>query len=161
MSETESLALYVKRSTLSQDLNDEECLVLAQAMNLHTLGQGEYLLQQGQFGDTLHLIVAGRAAVTRQTVGGPITLHVMEPGSLAGEMGFVDHLPHTVSVIALEPITTLALTREAFEALLPQHPELVYHVLRAIVRLEHSTLGHMNCQYEEMHNYISKTHGRY
>jgi hypothetical protein len=33
--------------------------------------------------------------------------------------------------------------------------------MRAIVRLEHRTLGRMNLQFVEMHNYITKSNGRY
>jgi CRP/FNR family cyclic AMP-dependent transcriptional regulator len=43
----------------------------------------------------------------------------------------------------------------------PEHPNMTYHVMRAIIRLVHSTLKRMNMQYIEMSNYITKTHGRY
>jgi CRP-like cAMP-binding protein len=119
------------------------------------------LLHEGQSDDTLHLLISGRMAVSKRTSGEALTLHIMEPGALAGEMGFVDRTRHTVSLVAMEPATVLCLRREAFEALVPQYPELIYHVMRAIVRLEHRTLGRMNLQFVEMHNYITKSNGRY
>jgi CRP/FNR family cyclic AMP-dependent transcriptional regulator len=80
---------------------------------------------------------------------------------LTGEMGFVDGTKHAASVVAIEPTTVLCLSREAFETLVPDHPNMTYHVMRAIIRLVHTTLTRMNTQYIEMSNYITKTHGRY
>ena len=53
------------------------------------------------------------------------------------------------------------ISRQDMEALLPEDPELVYKVMRAIVRTVHTILRRMNVQYVEMTNYIAHDHGRY
>lgn len=152
---------HIRNSPLAQDLTERDCGFLEQVMEQRELEAGEYLLREGATDDTLHIVVAGRLAVTRDTTGENITLHVMGPGSLAGEMGFVDGAAHSASIVAQDRSTVLSLKREDFEKLVPEHPNLVYHFMRAIVRLGHATLKRMNIQFVEMSNYITQTHGRY
>ena len=40
-------------------------------------------------------------------------------------------------------------------------PQLVYGIMRGIIRSVHRILGEMNMHYVELNNYITKTHGRY
>jgi CRP-like cAMP-binding protein len=53
------------------------------------------------------------------------------------------------------------LDRKDFEELLKEDPDLVYKVMRAIVRTVHAIVRRMNIQYVEMTNYIAREHGRY
>ncbi|MEJ2633426.1 MAG: cyclic nucleotide-binding domain-containing protein [Acidihalobacter sp.] len=161
MSSTPRLLDLIKNSPLSQDLNERDCGFLEEVMCTRTLGKDEVLLREGETDYMLHFVVSGRLAVTKDAAGESVTLHIMGPGGLAGEMGFVDGAPHSASLIALEEVTVLCLEREAFEKLVPEHPNLTYHFMRAIVRLGHTTLKRMNMQFVEMNNYITKTHGRY
>jgi len=47
------------------------------------------------------------------------------------------------------------------EIIIVMHAELVYQVMRSIMRTVHRILRGMNAQYVELTNYISKQHGRY
>ncbi|NJN48029.1 MAG: cyclic nucleotide-binding domain-containing protein, partial [Candidatus Competibacteraceae bacterium] len=82
-------------------------------------------------------------------------------GDMAGELGFIDGLEHSAALRALGDCEVLSLEREKFESLLHTDPELVYKVMRTIVRAVHSIVRRMNAQYVEMTNYIFKQHGRY
>ncbi len=156
-----SLCNQIQNSPLAQDLTERDCGFLEQVMERETLAKGDHLLREGEVDGKLYLVISGKLAVVKEIGGETVTLHVMGPGSLAGEMGFVDGAPHSASIIAEQPTVVLSLKREDFEKLVPDHPNLVYHFMRAIVRLGHATLKRMNLQYVEMSNYISQTHGRY
>ena len=65
------------------------------------------------------------------------------------------------SLRALGNCELVRLERDSFEELLKTDPDLIYKVMRAIVREVHRILRGMNTQYMEMSNYISKQHGRY
>jgi hypothetical protein len=54
-----------------------------------------------------------------------------------------------------------SLSRPDLEAFLAKDPDLVYKVMRSIVRTVHAILRRMNTQFVEMSNYISHQHGRY
>lgn len=156
-----SLCDQIQNSPLAQDLTERDCGFLEQVMERETLAKGDHLLREGEVDGKLYLVISGKLAVVKEIGGETVTLHVMGPGSLAGEMGFVDGAPHSASIIAEQPTVVLSLKREDFEKLVPDHPNLVYHFMRGIVRLGHATLKRMNLQYVEMSNYISQTHGRY
>jgi CRP-like cAMP-binding protein len=55
----------------------------------------------------------------------------------------------------------LRLDRTSFESLLDKDPDLVYKVMRAIIRTVHRILRNMNVQQVELTNYIAREHGRY
>ena len=55
----------------------------------------------------------------------------------------------------------IELDRKDLEQLLEKDPQVVYQVMRAVVRAAHRILGKMNAQFVEMSNYISHQHGRY
>jgi CRP-like cAMP-binding protein len=76
-------------------------------------------------------------------------------------MGFVDEMEHIATLKALGSAEVLVLKRSDLESRLESSPNLVYQVMRAVVRSGHDILRCMNNQYVELTNYISQTHGRY
>ena len=80
---------------------------------------------------------------------------------MAGILGFVDGVAHIASIRALTQCELLTLDRKDLEGLLDKDPQLVFQVMRSVVRSAHRILGRMNAQFVEMSNYITKQHGRY
>jgi CRP/FNR family transcriptional regulator, cyclic AMP receptor protein len=152
----------VRATPLAVELTDEQCEVLESIVTSRTLGDGETLIREGNIDNSLHVIVSGMLAVVKDTGGGDIvTLHILKAGDLAGELGFMDGMEHSATLRAMGEAEVFSLEREAFESLLPDHPTLVYRVMRAIIRQVHSIVRRMNTQYVELTNYITKQHGRY
>ena len=152
----------IKASSLGGELNDEQCERLASAATACAIGDGELLIEEGQKDEALHLIVDGHMEAVARTAGGDwVTLQLLREGDMVGEMGFIDGVEHSASLRALGNCELIRLERDSFEGLLKKDPDLVYKVMRAIVREVHRILRGMNTQYMEMSNYISKQHGRY
>jgi len=149
-------------SPLGADLNKDQCKTLAGVAGSIGLKKGVTLLEEGHSDDTLYVVVSGSLEVIKPTGGGDaITLQVLHAGDVAGILGFVDGVPHSAGIRALRRCELIVLDRKSLEQLLKKHPEIVYQVMRSIVRVAHRILGRMNAQYVEMSNYISKQHGRY
>ncbi len=149
-------------SPLAAELSGEQCAVLAQISTVRNLGDNEVLIEEGQSDNTLYVILHGKLAVTRDTGTGEwTTLHILHQGDMAGELGFVDGTPHSATLRAAGEAQVLELQRDHFESLLGERPELVYKVMKAIIRTVHTILRRMNAQYVELTNYIGKIHGRY
>lgn len=152
----------ISHCAFGEELDREDCQVLGEVAEARQLAEGEVLFRDGDIDQSVHIIISGKLAVTKGTGGGDeATLHVLHEGDLAGEMGFIDATPHSATVKALTPSQVVSLDREKFESLISTHPQVVYNVMRAIVRRVHATLRRMNFQYVEMTNYITKSHGRY
>jgi CRP-like cAMP-binding protein len=152
----------IKESPLGADLSKNQCKTLAGVAGAICLKKGTSLLEEGHSDDTLYVVVSGSLEVIKPTGGGDIiTLQLLHAGDMAGILGFVDGVPHSAGIRALRRCELIALDRKSLEQLLKKDPELVYQVMRSIVRTAHRILARMNTQFVEMSNYISKQHGRY
>jgi CRP-like cAMP-binding protein len=152
----------IQHSSLTSDLNKAQCGDLSSIATARSLDDKEVLIEQGQLDETLHIVSSGALAVERITAGGETTtLHILRPGDLAGEMGFVDGTEHTATLRAMGPTSVVSIGRNNLESLLPSKPEVVYGLMRGIVRTAHRILREMNLQSVELSNYITKVHGRY
>jgi len=152
----------IQHSSLIGDLSEAQCDDLSSIATTRSLNDKEVLIEQGQTDESLHIVSSGALAVERTTAGGDtITLHILKPGDLAGEMGFVDGTEHTATLRAMGSTDVVSISRKDLESLLPSKPEVVYGLMRGIVRTAHRILREMNLQSVELSNYITKVHGRY
>ena len=149
-------------SKLAVELNDEECRVLAGAMTLRDLKHGEVLIREGSADDHLYVVVSGVLGVVKGAgLEEEVTLNAIRPGNVVGELSFLDGATRYASLVALSDTRVLGLSRADLENLLDTKPKVVYHVMRAIVRVVHDIQRRMSMQTAELTNYLYKTHGRY
>jgi CRP-like cAMP-binding protein len=149
-------------SKLAVELNDEECRVLAGAMTLRDLKHGEVLIREGSADDHLYVVVSGVLGVVKGAgLEEEVTLNAIRPGNVVGELSFLDGATRYASLVALSDTRVLGLSRADLEKLLDTKPKVVYHVMRAIVRVVHDIQRRMSMQTAELTNYLYKTHGRY
>ncbi|MFL6241038.1 MAG: Crp/Fnr family transcriptional regulator [Actinomycetes bacterium] len=82
------------------------------------------VFHQGEVGDHLYVVTAGRALVHATTESGEaVTFAVVSPGQTFGELSLVDaHHRRTGTVVALSALDTLALHRDDFLALRDRYP---------------------------------------
>ena len=152
----------IQHSSLINDLSEDQCSDLSSIATTRSLEDREILIEQGQSDESLHIVASGALAVERATAGGDtVTLHILKSGDLAGEMGFVDGTDHTATLRAMGPTSVVSISRQDLESMLPDKPEVVYGLMRGIIRTAHRILREMNLQSIELSNYITKVHGRY
>jgi CRP-like cAMP-binding protein len=152
----------IKASSLGSELTDAQCEKLAGVAAACAIRDGEFLIEEGQKDEAIHILVDGHMEAVARTAGGEwVTLQLLREGDMVGEMGFIDGVEHSASLRALGNCELIRLERGSFEELLKTDTELTYKVMRAIVREVHRILRGMNTQYMEMSNYISRQHGRY
>ena len=152
----------VKTSPLGAELTPDQCQRLAQVATAMGLETGMFLLEEGHRDDMIHVVSKGILEVVTNTGGGEwVTLQVLRPGDMAGELGFIDDVAHSAAIRAATNTEVFSLSRANLEAVLHEDPDLVYKVMRAIIRTVHGILRRMNAQYVEMQNYITHQHGRY
>jgi len=161
MADIETVAL-LRESALGSELSEEECALLANIVSRRTLVNDEVLIEEGLVDHSLYAVIDGALAVTKATGWGDgVTLHVLEAGDLAGELGFIDGTPHSATLRSIGATEIFILERVLFETLVDHQPWLAYRVMRAILRTVHVILRRMNAQYIELSNYISRQHGKF
>jgi CRP-like cAMP-binding protein len=160
---TETAAFEALRaSPLATELTEAQCRTLSALLALRELADGEVLVREGTSDSHLYALTAGSLAVAR-AAGSPeeVTLFMLKPGDLVGELSFLDDNVHYASVVSRGPSRVFGLERAQLESLLDSHPHIVYRVMRAITRRVHQTQHRLAAQSAELSNYIFKQHGRY
>jgi CRP/FNR family transcriptional regulator, cyclic AMP receptor protein len=152
----------LKGSKLAPEMTDDQLRKLADSIVFRDLEPDEVLVAEGTSDNHLYVLMRGALCVVRNAGrGDAVTLFALTTGDLVGELSFLDATPHYASVVASGPARVFGLERERLEALLHSHPEIVYRVMRAIVRTVHQIQRRLSMQSVELTNYIYKQHGRY
>ena len=152
----------VRHSRLATELSEAQMRTLADSLVFRDLRPDEVLVKEGHSDNHLYVIVSGAIGVVRNAgTTERVTLLTLTTGDLVGELSFIDDTPHYASLVAIGPTRVFGLEREKLESLLLTQPELVYRVMRAIVRTVHEIQRRISMQSQELTNYIYKQHGKY
>ena len=158
----QALVLALQQSQLGSELSPEQVRTLADLLVFSDLEPAELLVREGTSDNHLYVIIKGVLGVVKNAgTAEAVTLLALNPGDLVGELSFIDETPHDASLVAIGPTRVFGLEREKLEALVAQHPEIVYRVMRAIVRTVHQIQRRLSMQSVELTNYIYKQHGKY
>jgi cAMP-dependent protein kinase regulator len=87
---------------------------------------GAQLIQDGQPGSELFVILAGQAEVARREVGTGALLPIatLGIGDVVGEMALLSERPTSAAVFARDATTVLVLSRADFEKVIARYPEV-------------------------------------
>lgn len=113
-----------------------EAKIVVSYMRPEKVDAGETFITEGDADNTgfMVLLLAGEVLVESITVSSttPVTISVLGPGSLIGEMGILDTGPRSASCTASTNIQCAVLTREALESLIAEQPAIGAKFLLAI-----------------------------
>jgi CRP-like cAMP-binding protein len=152
----------LRGSQLASELSDHQMRTLADHLVFRDLQRGEVLVGEGTSDNHLYVIVSGALGVVKNAgTDEEVTFFTLSGGDLVGELSFLDGTRHYASLVAIASTRVFGLEREKLESLLPAHPEIVYRVMRAIVRTVHQIQRRLSMQSVELTNYIYKQHGKY
>jgi CRP-like cAMP-binding protein len=107
---------------LFADLDREAFLDLVQRMSWKSVPPGTVISQEGEPGDHLHVIVAGKAEVTRLMEGQRKTLGFLGGGSIFGELSLITGTPPTASVSSTVDTEVFEIRREHLNAVARTFP---------------------------------------
>ncbi|MFH1351265.1 MAG: cyclic nucleotide-binding domain-containing protein [Pseudomonadota bacterium] len=97
--------------------------------------EGDALVEQGDSGRGLYIIVSGKVKIVKETVSGDqLEIAILGPGEFFGEMAVLDDAPRSASVYALEETRCLLLTAWDFKATMKTHPEIALEILPVVVK---------------------------
>lgn len=97
--------------------------------------RGHQVFAEGDVGDQLYIIVAGRVKVGRRTVDGRENLlALMGPADMFGELALFDPGPRTSTVTALTDVRAVTMDGAALHMWIRQYPEVAEQLLRVLAR---------------------------
>lgn len=107
---------------------------LALRGELRRYRKGVMLIQEGEQGDTLYVLLAGRVRVFGSADNGrEITYGTYGAGEYLGEIS-LDGGPRSASVSTLEPTTCALVTRHTLLQHIAEHPEFAFDLLAKVIR---------------------------
>ena len=152
----------LRASKIGVELTPDQCRRLADAIRYRDLKDGEVLVSEGTRDNHLYVIVTGNLRVVRGAGSADeVTLFVLSAGDLVGELSFIDGTEHYASLVSRGDTHVFGLEREQLEAMLATDADIVYRVMRGILRTVHQIQRRLSMQQVELTNYIYKQHGRY
>ncbi len=121
------------RSALLARIPRPDLLALLRAARPHAFAAGQTLFQRGDSGDGLYAIVAGAVRVQIQASnGGDVTLAVLGPGEVLGELSVLDGSPRSATAVASGRVEALHVSTRAFREWLADHPAAVAPMLASL-----------------------------
>ncbi len=106
---------------------------------------GKMIFLEGDVADALHLLVEGRVAVRVATPAGDVaTLTVLGPGDCFGEVALLGgYHRRTASIIALEAVETLVVSRREFDELRLRQPAVERFLVAVLARQVNRLTAHL------------------
>jgi len=102
--------------------------------------RGQILCHEGDPGDALLVLEAGRVAVSRFAAGGrEVVLAAVEAPAAFGELALIDGAPRSATVTAQTPVVVRVLGRDAVVDLLAREPAVALALLRAVTAMVRAT----------------------
>lgn len=126
----------------------EEIRVLAAYLLENTFSTGAVIIQEGRRATSLAFIDQGTVTIQKEDIGSP-ERHIIDLSrdAVIGEVAFFDNEPRSATVVAKTDVVLLILTRERFDALAEEHPDLAIKVLFYIGRVLSRRLRHVTGRY--------------
>ncbi len=85
---------------------------------------GEEIFHQGDLGDRIYIIAAGRAEVVREEGGREVSLALLGAGEYVGEMALLNQTTRNATVRCLEPLDVLSIHKREFSLLAANLPAM-------------------------------------
>ena len=127
------VAAILGETSLLRSVPPEDLKAIAAASRLRGFRRGQVVFTRSDPGDTVIVVVSGRVKVTvRSADGGELTLAVIHPGGLLGELGVVDGGPRSADAETLEECQLLLIPRDAIREICARVPSAAQALTNSI-----------------------------
>ena len=122
--------------TALMQLTPEEAMQVVSYMIPRMIASGTTFIREGDTSDTGYMMLLLEGEVTVESIivsrHTPVTVSVLGPGSLVGEMGLVDGQARQASCTASTDVSCAILSRAALEKLGQDHPKTAAKLMFAV-----------------------------
>ncbi len=129
------LADLLGATPLFRKVDREDRARIAAVSRSITYQRSEMIFEEGEASNDLFAIVRGRVKIFKTTPAGKdVILEIFGAGDPLGAVAVYEQRPYPASAMALEETTCVLVPRDAFFALLEQHPSLVRGLLLGLTQ---------------------------
>jgi len=124
----------IPKCTLLENFAPAEVRLLAHFMDVYRAEPGVEIIQEGDGGDFMLMLLEGKVEVhKRDRWNTPQLLAIVEPGRTLGEMSMIDGEARFATCIAVEPVVVAVLDRENLARISVEQPLLGAKILMELV----------------------------
>ena len=130
---TNDLSGILRKTALLRSASAEDLTAVGAASRLRNFRRGQIVFSRDDPGDTAVVVVSGRVkVVVRSADGGELTLTVIQPGGLFGELSIADNGPRSTDAETLEECQLLLIPREAIQDICARVPSVAQALASSI-----------------------------
>ncbi len=122
--------LFLKSIDLFSQIPGEDLAQVALISTEEAREQGEEIFAEGEAGDALYLVLDGKVRVHKQDR----VIAELAERECFGEMAILDAAPRSATVTAVQDTNLLKISREDFEEILAEKPEIALGIIRVLSR---------------------------
>lgn len=124
------------RIPILESLTVQETQLLCNFMVCFSAPRGTVIMRQGEMGEFMLFLLTGRAEVIKKD---EFDVHhrlaTAGPGAVIGEMSVIDSKARSTTLVALEPVDMVVLSRQGFRDMLISLPRLGNKLLLVLLHL--------------------------
>jgi CRP/FNR family cyclic AMP-dependent transcriptional regulator len=129
---TADVKSILRRTDLLRSAPDEVLDAVATASRLRVFRRGQVVFTRGDPSDALFVVISGRVkVVVRSADGGELTLTIIQPGGVFGELGIADGGPRSADADALDECQLLLVPLETVQGICAREPPVVQALLNS------------------------------
>ena len=121
--------------TLFAEFTDDEVQAFLELVDPLTVKSGEDIVKQDEHGDSMYVLLSGKASVIHRKEGKQFELATLGAGDFFGEIALVDEGPRSADVEAVEDCTLLQIPQSVIRALAGVYPSAAFKLLVAVGRV--------------------------
>ncbi len=139
----------LRACSLFANLGGDQLRKIAAIVRHRDLAAGEAIFREGDPGNEMYVVVAGRVRISRRVQGaGEEALTILDPGAYFGEMAVVDDSPRSADAIAHTTCALAVIGRDDLDQVMFVDKDLAYDLLWTFVRTLSSRLRETNGKIE-------------
>ena len=124
--------LFLKRVPMFAALSPTDLQQVAAIATEEIFPDGEMIVQEGEPGDALFVIVSGEVRICHTKDNQEEEVARRKSGEYVGEMAIINRAPRNATVIASGDVRTLCIDQKSFEGLMRERPEVSLYIIRVL-----------------------------
>jgi small-conductance mechanosensitive channel/CRP-like cAMP-binding protein len=123
----------VRRTPLFRALEEQELFALAAQLRHLSFGPGEFIIRQGDAGDSMYFVTAGQVAINYVGLDqSQVDVAVISPGDFFGEASLLTGVSRSANAIAASRVDCFRLDKSGLEHIISNRPNLVEDISRVM-----------------------------
>jgi CRP-like cAMP-binding protein len=119
-----TMAADLRALTVFQHMKDEQLIRLSKFARVEALEEGGHIFREEDRSMDFYVVKNGRIEIRKDTPFGPQILGSLTPGTIFGEMNFIDRTHRSSDAVAVEPSSCFTFSFSALDQLMDEDKQL-------------------------------------